>query len=70
MLVICISRNHVQYNQKLYSDRLTKYHMNYLYQDSTDDIYQKVLCAEAFLEAKLYFRSHIWDHIFGCMSII
>ena len=32
--------------------------MNHRYQDSTDHSYQKVLCAEAFLEAKLYFRSY------------
>ena len=57
MLLIWISRNHVQYNQKLYSDRL-KHHMNHFYQDFTDHSYQIVLCAEAFLEAKLYFRSN------------
>ena len=65
MLLNWISRNHVQYNQKLYSDRL-KHHMNHIYQDFTDHSYQKGLCAEGFLEAKLYFR----DHIFGCMNII
>ena len=54
MLLIWISRNHVQYNQKLYSDQL-KHHMNQFYQDFTDHSYQIVLCAEAFLEAKLYF---------------
>ena len=58
MLVIWISRNHAQCNQKLYSDWLIKYHMTHLYQDSTDHSYQKVLCAEAFLEDKLYFQSY------------
>ena len=57
MLLIWISRNHVQYNQKLYSDRL-KHHMNHIYLDFTDHSYEKVLCTEAFLEAKLYFRSY------------
>ena len=58
MLVICISRNHVQYNQNLYSDRLIKSHLNHLYEDSTDHSSQKVLFTQAFLEAKLYFRSY------------
>ena len=58
MFLIWISRNHVQYNEKLYSDRLIKYHMNHLYQDSTDHSYQKLLCAQAFLETKFYFRSY------------
>ena len=30
--------------------------MNHIYLDFTDHSYEKVLCAEAFLEAKLYFR--------------
>ena len=59
MLLIWISRNHVQYNQKLYSDWL-KHHMNHFYQDFTDHTYQIVLCAEAFFEFKLYFR---WNTI-------
>ena len=59
MLLIWISRNHVQkYNQKPDSDRLIKYRMNHLYQDSTEHSYQKILFAEALLEAKLYFRSY------------
>ena len=57
MLLLWISRNHVHYNQNLYSDRL-KYHMNHFYQDFTDHSYKIVLCAKAFLEAKLYFRSN------------
>ena len=57
MLLIWISRNHVQYNQKIYSDRLNHY-INHFYQDFTNHSYQKVLCAEAFPEAKLYFRSY------------
>ena len=56
MLLIWISRCHVQYNQKLYTDWL-KHHMHPFYQDFTDHSYQIVLRAKAFLEAKLYFRS-------------
>ena len=55
MLLIWISRSHIQYNQKLYSYRL-KHHMNPFYQDFIDYSYQIVLRAEAFLEAKLYFQ--------------
>ena len=58
LLMLWISRNHAQYYQNLYSDRFIKYQMNHLCQDSTDRSYQKVLCAEAFLEVKLYFRSY------------
>ena len=32
--------------------------MNHFYQDFADHSYQIVLCAEAFLEAKWYFRSN------------
>ena len=31
--------------------------MNHIYVDFTNHSYQKVLCAETFLEAKLYIRS-------------
>ena len=70
MFLIWISKNHVQYNQKLYSDRLIKYHMNHLYQDFTEHSYQKVLCAETFLEAKLYFRSYTLEAIIYLGSYI
>ena len=57
MFLIWISRNHVQYNQKFYSNQLKRHHMNQLYH-AVDHSYRKVSSAAAFLQAKLYFRSY------------